>query len=68
MPLARLTHVVVSAPVARGGASACKRTIKYLHGVLQGAWILRPEWIAESLRSCDDVLTRRFPRRKPRLG
>lgn len=34
----------VSLPV-----STCKRTLKYLHGVVRGAWVLSSEW----LRACD---------------
>ena len=49
-PQPRLTHVVVSTMPLKGGRSACKRTIKYLHGLLQGAWIVGTDWVTESLR------------------
>jgi len=42
-----VTHVVTS--TLKGSRVAAKRTLKYLHAVLQGKWIVSSEWVSGCL-------------------
>lgn len=54
------THVIATVPppesLAAGGSAAagappprvCRRTLKYMQGILAGCWVVTPEW----LRAC----------------
>jgi len=52
---APITHVVTALAPAAGAAAPgvrrCKRTLKYLHGVLQGAWVLSVDWVEACVRA-----------------
>ncbi|GAN02217.1 hypothetical protein MAM1_0018d01658 [Mucor ambiguus] len=42
-----VTHVITSVDRKH----LCKRTLKYLQGVLQGKWIVDPQWVIDSTKS-----------------